>query len=147
MRKVDREALRRAMGMVEADPVRQAVAQMKLRDETWEEVALSAAYSCQCDSLHLKPWQPPPMWVDEDRPRDDHPSAGKVAAWELRRRLIAPVCRSMSRIPSVGLRPPLPGSAARRRSRAAGGSLTPRVLDLHVAPALCVPVEFAMLNP
>jgi hypothetical protein len=89
MRKVDREALRRAMGMVEADPVRQAVAQMKLRDETWEEVALSAAYSCQCDSLHLKPWQPPPMWVDEDRPRDDHPSAGKVAAWELRRRLIA----------------------------------------------------------
>jgi hypothetical protein len=23
----------------------------------------------------------------------------------------------------------------------------PRVLDLHVAPALCVPVEFAMLNP
>jgi hypothetical protein len=25
---------------------------LKLRDETWEEVALSAAYSCQCDSLH-----------------------------------------------------------------------------------------------
>jgi hypothetical protein len=23
----------------------------------------------------------------------------------------------------------------------------PRVLDLQVAPALCVPVEFAMLNP
>jgi hypothetical protein len=43
-------------------------------------------------------------------------------------------------------------AAARQRGeappgRAAGGSLMPRVLDLHVAPALCVPVEFAMLNP
>jgi hypothetical protein len=41
------------------------------------------------------------------------------------------------------------GAATRRGAagRAAGGSLMPRVLDLHVAPALCVPVEFAMLNP
>jgi len=28
------------------------------------------------------------MWAEEDRPRDDHPSAGKVAAWKLRRRLL-----------------------------------------------------------
>jgi hypothetical protein len=26
--------------------------------------------------------------MDDDRPRDDHSLAGKVAAWELRRRLI-----------------------------------------------------------
>lgn len=53
-----------------------------------EDVALSAAYGCQVDSLRLKPWQWPPMWADNDRPRDPHPSAGREAAWQLRRRLL-----------------------------------------------------------
>ena len=89
MRMVDREALRRAMRMAKAsDPARKEQLESKLQDEPWEEVALFAAYCCQCNTLHLKPWQPPPMWAEENRPRDDHPSAGKVAAWELRRRLL-----------------------------------------------------------
>jgi hypothetical protein len=33
------------------------------------------------------------MWAEEDRPRDDHPTAGNVAACELRRRLLK-VCLS-----------------------------------------------------
>jgi len=52
---------------------------------------MSAVYGCQMKNLRLKPWQPPPCWAEEDRPRDDHPSAGKVAAWELRRLIKAGV--------------------------------------------------------
>jgi hypothetical protein len=90
MRKVDREALRRAMRMAKArDPGRRQQLESKLKDEPWEEVALFAAYCCQCDLRRLRPWQPPPMHADEDKPRDFHPSAGCEAAWELRRRLIA----------------------------------------------------------
>jgi hypothetical protein len=48
-----------------------------------------AAYSLQCDALNLKPWQSPPMDAGDDKPRDESPVAGRVAAWELRRRLIA----------------------------------------------------------
>ena len=32
----------------------------KLATETWREAAEFAAYGCQMDSLHLRPWQPPP---------------------------------------------------------------------------------------
>jgi hypothetical protein len=28
------------------------------------------------------------MWADDDKPHDPHPTAGRVAAWELRRRLL-----------------------------------------------------------
>jgi hypothetical protein len=74
--------------VVKANPAERRWIIEKIRDDGWEDAALSAAYHCQVESLHLKPWQPPPMWADEDRPRDDHPSAGKVAAWELCRRLL-----------------------------------------------------------
>ena len=39
--------------------------------------------------LNLKPWQPPPCWQGDERPVDDFATAGRVAAWELRRRLLA----------------------------------------------------------
>jgi hypothetical protein len=85
MRKLDREALQRALRTLKTkDPSRR-----HQLEGDWEEAATFAAYCLQCDNLHLKPWQPPPCWADEDRPRDDHPSAGKVAAWELHRRLVA----------------------------------------------------------
>jgi hypothetical protein len=90
MRKVDLQALRRAMRIAKAsDSGRRQQLESKLADEPWEEVAVFAAYVGQTEALHLKPWQPPPMHADDDRPRDDLPSAGKVAAWELRRRLLA----------------------------------------------------------
>ena len=63
--------------------------QRKLKDEPWIEAAQFAAYACQDDALRLKPWQPAPCWMGDDRPVDDFAGAGRVAAWELRRRLIA----------------------------------------------------------
>ncbi len=84
MRKIDCEALQRALRMAKARDRQWP----KRRDEPWEEAALAAAYGCQVDALNLRPWQPAPMDMSDDRPRDPFPAAGKVAAWELRRRLI-----------------------------------------------------------
>jgi hypothetical protein len=61
----------------------------KQRTEPWEEVAIFAAYCCQREALSLKPWQEPPMHAGADRPLDSSPLMGHVAAWELRRRLLA----------------------------------------------------------
>ena len=36
-----------------------------LTDRPWREVAEFAAYSCQVDALNLKPWEWPPVWVDD----------------------------------------------------------------------------------
>ena len=50
--------------------------------------AMGAVYHCQMETLRLRPWQTPPCWVGDERPHvDDH--RGEVAAWELRRRLLA----------------------------------------------------------
>lgn len=75
MRKVDREALQRAIRTVKADPAERRWIVEKIRDDGWEDAALSAVYRCQSEALHLRPWQPPPCWMDDDRPRDDHPLA------------------------------------------------------------------------
>jgi hypothetical protein len=48
-------------------PARSQQIDDKLADESWQQVAEFAAYCCQCNTLHLKPWQSPPCWVD---PRD-----------------------------------------------------------------------------
>jgi hypothetical protein len=37
----------------------------KLATERWRQAAEFASYSCQCDALHLQPWQDPPCWVDD----------------------------------------------------------------------------------
>lgn len=87
MRRIDREALRRALRIAKKENKQQIAAKQKA--ETWEEVAMFAAYCCQCDALNLKPWQSPPMHMEEDRPRDESPVAGRVAAWALRRKLLA----------------------------------------------------------
>jgi hypothetical protein len=87
MKKVDREALQRALRMAKAENKQQIKA--KLKTEPWIEVALFAAYSLQIDNLNLKPWQSPPMHMGDDKPRDESPLAGRVAAWALRRKLLA----------------------------------------------------------
>jgi hypothetical protein len=90
MRRVDREALTRALKKVRAqDPQRAQQIDAKLKDEPWEQVARFAAYSCQCDSLRLKPWQSPPCWMTDVKPVDDPHRYGLFAAWELRRKLTA----------------------------------------------------------
>jgi hypothetical protein len=64
---VDREALERAMAIaMQRDPLSAEHLASKLKDEPWREVAEFAAYSCQIESLSLKPWQDPPVSIDED---------------------------------------------------------------------------------
>jgi hypothetical protein len=121
MRRVDREALRRALRTLKAkEPDRRH----QLKGD-WEEVAKFAAYSLQCDALNLKPWQSPPMHMEDDRPRDESPVAGRVAAWELRRRLIA-----------AGLSVFEPDPIRALDAVAAGqpGDLPPAMADLHRTP-------------
>jgi len=63
---IDRDALARAIEMARLEsPARSQQLDIKLKDEPWREVGEFAAYSCQCDALHLQPWQSPPCWVDD----------------------------------------------------------------------------------
>jgi hypothetical protein len=36
-----------------------------LTTRTWQEVAEFAAYCCQTESLDLKPWEWPPIWITD----------------------------------------------------------------------------------
>jgi hypothetical protein len=90
LRRVDREALERAIALRRAAGGVDALqTQRMLKEDPWLEAAQFAAYACQDDALRLKPWQPAPCWMGDERPVDDFAGAGRVAAWELRRRLIA----------------------------------------------------------
>ena len=90
LRRVDREALERAIVLARAsDPPHDRQIAGMLKTWPWIEVATFAAYACQDDALRLKSWQPAPCWMGDERPIDDFPAAGRVAAWELRRRLLA----------------------------------------------------------
>jgi hypothetical protein len=66
MTPTDRDALERAIAIcrTQKTPEDRRQIEEKLEDEPWIEVAHFAAYSCQCDALHLKPWQSPPCWID-----------------------------------------------------------------------------------
>ena len=70
MKKVDREALTRAIAMVRLQS-RKRCKQIdaKLKGEPWEEVGRFAAYSCQCRNLKLRSWQYPPCWMGAMRSR------------------------------------------------------------------------------
>jgi hypothetical protein len=68
---IDQDALQRAMERVRRDPERSEQLDAKLKDEPWHEVATFAAYCCQCQTLHLKPWEVPPCWANEDDDPDN----------------------------------------------------------------------------
>ncbi len=107
--RVDRDALRRALKA--KSPGRR---QPPVGSDVGFDEATSAAYSCQMDNLHLKPWQDPPCWADDGaRPLDDH--RGRGAAWELRRRLIAAGLSQYEPNPVAALE----AAAARQRAEAA----------------------------
>jgi hypothetical protein len=59
----------------------------KIENDRWRDAAEFAAYSCQYDSLNLKPWEEPPCRADENSD-DDSP-----ARTLLRRMLAAGVSR------------------------------------------------------
>jgi hypothetical protein len=62
----DNNALGRAIEICRRkDPAAREQIEHKLATELWRGAAEFAAYSCQCDALHLQPWQDPPCWVDD----------------------------------------------------------------------------------
>jgi hypothetical protein len=87
---VDRAALKRAIAMARAEsPGRAKQIDAMLAERPWLDVAQFAAYSCQSDALHLKPWQYAPCWMGDKKPVNDPQQHGLLAAWDLRRRLLA----------------------------------------------------------
>lgn len=68
MRKIDRDALTRAIAMLRLEsPGRSRQIDDKLAEEPWENVAEWCAYCCQCDTVRLRPWQTPPCWIYDIR--------------------------------------------------------------------------------
>jgi len=62
----DREALVRAIATVrQMGPADCKQIDEKLKEEPWREAAEFAAYSAQCHTLRLKPWQSPPCWIED----------------------------------------------------------------------------------
>ena len=64
---VDEDALKRCIETMRASktPGEQQQIERMLAEDDWWDVAAFAAFSCQMDALHLKPWQPPPCWVED----------------------------------------------------------------------------------
>jgi hypothetical protein len=64
--KVDREALQRAIEMVRAEgPNETRWIDDHLRTNGFFETGCLASYHCQYRALQLKPWQFPPIWIDD----------------------------------------------------------------------------------
>ena len=85
----DDAALKLAMELASRDPVKKEQLQAMLEDQSWHEVAETAAYHAQMRSLNLDPWREPPCWQDEDDPRPKDRDAQRL----LRRMLKAGVSR------------------------------------------------------
>jgi hypothetical protein len=95
MRRVDREALGRALAEYRLDPLSDDQIRRMLEHGTpWQRCAELAAFGCQCRNLNLRPHQPAPSDMTDERPVpagtiDLDPGDGHVAAWELRQRMLA----------------------------------------------------------
>ena len=86
---VDRDALERCMKIAQRDPLRTEHLRSKLEDEPWIEVAEFASYSCQIESLSLKPWQSPPCHIDEDAVPDNDDREPDTVGRKLLRQMLA----------------------------------------------------------
>jgi hypothetical protein len=88
---IDKDALTRALGMARRERGRGEQLDHMLARDPWEQVARFAVYCCQCDNLYLKPWQSPPMWVDDMEATlaaGDDGVDGKYAAAKLLQRML-----------------------------------------------------------
>src|SRR5262245_42990329 len=63
-------ALKRAMQIASAEPLRKQQLEDMLQDRDWFEVARFAASCVQSQTLQLKPWQLPPCVCDEADPNE-----------------------------------------------------------------------------
>jgi hypothetical protein len=87
---VDKEALERCLGIAQRDAGRAEQLQSMLKDTPRREVLEFAAYSCQIESLCLKPWESPPCIVDIDDPDDERDDVvNNATARSLLRRMLA----------------------------------------------------------
>ena len=98
MKKQDRAELAHCISVACEQQGRAEQIKEKLREESWEEVAIFCAECCQERSLHLKPWQIPPCTIENpDDPnagalRSDYPglaSDGRREAAALLKRMLA----------------------------------------------------------
>jgi hypothetical protein len=85
-----RTALRRALRLGRSrDEKRRAHLDAIAKEQGWLSAAQQAAYGLQFHNLHLRPWQPPPMFAVIDDDDGLGPVGGRKAAAELLRRLLA----------------------------------------------------------
>ena len=89
---VDLEALERAIQLArqESRGRRDQIDGM-LKERDWQEVAEFCAYCCQDNALKLKPWEVPPVWIDDVDQHVPLPDLGRRrrAASLLKRLLVA----------------------------------------------------------
>ena len=81
MNAIDRAALQAAIEMMRNES-RASADQIdaRLSREDFQQAAEFAAYHCQCKTLRLKPWQPPPMCV-QPNPDPGAPDDG-IMGWK-----------------------------------------------------------------
>lgn len=87
MTRNDHAALKLAIEQARADDAKQIDAM--LAEDSWEGVALFAAYHCQAAMLRLKPWEIPPCHIDDpDEPDlNGDPGLGRDQAVRLLRQM------------------------------------------------------------
>jgi len=92
MRRIDRDAFERAIEIcrTQKEPADRIQIEHMLASRLWREVAEFASYSCQCDALHLLPWQNPPCWANLVRDIQGGPDgiSGDYAAAVLLRKML-----------------------------------------------------------
>ena len=88
VKRVDRDAMRRAIAILRQDPFWATHIEDKLKREGFEKAGHFASYSAQCDALHLKPWETPPCDTWGTVP-DPSSWGSRPAEIELRDRLLA----------------------------------------------------------
>ncbi len=83
---VDLKALRLAVEKVRSSRDKRDREQIEemIAEREWRDVAEFAAFSCQMNSLHLKPWQTPPCHVEDE----NEPCVGEEEAAKLLRRML-----------------------------------------------------------
>ena len=73
---IDREALERSIVIARRDPAYAKSIDSKLAaGDDWFDVAVGASYHVQMLSLHLAPWQSPPVFAHIESPRRDEVAA------------------------------------------------------------------------
>jgi len=125
MRRIDRDALTRAIAMARLEsPARSRQIDDKLATEPWEQVARWCAYCCQCDTLRLRIHQSPPCWVHDIKTTlaagDDGIIADYAAARLLQRMLAAGISKYEPDPPAALAKAP-----PAREQRASDGPLPP----------------------